>query len=111
MRGAPKSTLTEAERRARQLAASRHWQEQRSVAFLAQGLTTSGQPRRHNKPLSPRMQKLLAEYRQRQAQQLQDEAEVVISPLELEWRKLRAEMGDILIPEIKLYTCGRGEQD
>ncbi len=108
MRGAPKSTKTAAQRRAAQIAATRRWTERRSLRYLAQGLTTTGQPRRYNKPLSPRMQKLLAQYLRRQ-KCLSRPAKV--SPLEAAWRSERASMGLIEIPDIKLYTMGRGETE
>lgn len=108
MRGAPKSKLTEAQRHARQLAASRRWQEERAVRFLAQGLRTDGQPRKYQKPLSPRMQKLLAKY---QRKLKRNQRPVQLTPLEAAWRSERAAMGEIIVPEIKLYSMGRGETE
>lgn len=109
MRGAPKSTKTPAQRRAIQLAASRRFYEQRAVRLLAQGLRSDGQPRRYkSRHLSPRMQKLLAAYLRRKARAARP---VPLSPLEAAWRSERAAMGPIEIPEIKLYTIGRGETE
>jgi hypothetical protein len=108
MRGAPKSTKTAAQRRAAQIAATRRWTERRSLRFLAQGLTTTGQPRKQNQPLSPRMRTLLAAYLRKLKRAARP---VKLSPQEAAWRAERAAMGNIEVPEIKLYSMGRGETE
>ena len=112
MRGGSKSKMTEAERRQHARAAARrfnrHHYENVVIPNLARGLTARGQTPLKAQVLSAATQKLVAEYKARQAKTQAPDA--TMSQTELEWRKLRAAMGDITVPEIKLYSAGRGEE-
>lgn len=106
MRGAKPSTKTAAERKAAALEQSRVWYQRHAVANLAAGLRSDGKPRRYRAQLSPKLQQLVAEYKARQAKANEP---VKRSALEEAWRAERESMGVIEVPEIKLYTVGRGE--